>query len=361
MKISIIDPGLINKTGHHADLDYNLALELVARNHELTIYTNEKIENNLALKFNKLGNVSPVLKTFPYGHQKYAGELYYYQYQSYLFAKELKQIPPADLYLFPSLFLEQFNALSILPPSQKIFSAMHLPPSWPEDKSKNLWKLAFQTSNRKNRNTILGIFEPELFLEYEQLMSKSDLSISILPIPFEGIEISEPKKDFKSVAILGHQRKEKNLHLPELIAGLTDIGLQVSINDSSEKLKLLKNSDKIKTYGYVENLAEIISKSDSVLLPYNKEFYRFNGSGVAWQSICSGVPIVAPAGTSISRNMYFEKNGVLFYNDKSEDILNAVMKLKNNYSDISKKSFAAMKSWRTKNSIKLLVDLIDEF
>jgi glycosyltransferase involved in cell wall biosynthesis len=208
----------------------------------------------------------------------------------------------------------------------------------------------------------LGIFEPELLIEYEALLSKPNLPISIFPIPFEGIKVISPRKIMNSVAILGHQRRSKSMHVGDLIKGLVDLDFNVNFNDSSEKIKINNTiADKIKSYGYVEDLSEIITQSDAVILPYDKDFYRYNGSGVAWQSISSGVPLVAPAGTSISRMLSIYNNGVLFYNNSSESILNAVVEMKAKYDSISHHSYEAMIKWRAINSIDNFIELIENF
>lgn len=362
MKIFLIDPGLINNVGHHADIDFKLLKALVDKNHEVTIFSNEKITSDLLIKFEKYAKIIPLHKSFPYTDQQYFGELFHHQVQSHLIANELKQIPPADLYLFPSLFLDQFNALSSLPKSQKIIAAMHLPPSWPRESVKNIWQSAFAKTNRNRENLILGVFEPELYIEYEALLSKPNLPISIFPIPFEGNKAISPRNQMNSVAILGHQRSSKSLHLEDLIKGLIKLDFNIHINDSSEKIKFLNNRiNKIKSYGYVDDLGKIIDLSDAVILPYDKNFYRYNGSGIAWQSISSGVPIVAPAGTSISKMLSTYNNGILFYDTSSESILNAVIDMKSKFNAISNQSYEAMVKWRATNSIEKFIEFVEKF
>lgn len=362
MKIFLIDPGLINNVGHHSDVDFKIVRALVDKNHEVTVFSNEKITADLFSKFEKYAKVIPFHKSFPYANMEYFGEHFHHRVQSHVIESELKRIPTADLYLFPSLFLDQFNALSSLSKSQKIIAAMHLPPSWPKESVKNIWSSAFAKTNRNKENLILGIFEQELLIEYEALLSKPSLPITIFPIPFEGIKAISPRKLMNSVAILGHQRSSKSMHLGDLIKGLTELDFNVNFNDSSEKIKITNNMvDKVKSYGYVEDLGEIIAQSDAVILPYDKNFYRFNGSGIAWQSISSGVPLVAPAGTSISKMLSIYNNGVLFYDNSSKSILNAVVEMRSNFNSISNYSYEAMIKWRVINSLDKFIEIIENF
>ncbi len=360
--ITLIDPGLHGRAGHHFDLIFGLSRALSMRGYSIRVFANERCDRFVMDKLAGHAEVRATLKTNPYMNQRFMGEEFYMRYQSSLVARDLGRIPRSDLFVFPNLFLEQFIALSSVSRKQAVMGVFHLPVNWPVDTLRTMWQRAFRSTPRTDSDTKIGVFERELLLDYESVLQKDGLNISKLPVPFDGYKRTRAPGSLTRVAVLGHQRQYKNESLRELVPAILDAGFELIMQDSSESIKFVdRYDDRLKVVGYVEDLSDLINEADAVILPYEKQWYRLNGSGIAWKAVACGVPMIGPGGTSISGLIRTYANGAVFHGTSARDMVGALQRVAADYRRVAAAAELARVEWSRSNSLERFVDEVEEF
>jgi glycosyltransferase involved in cell wall biosynthesis len=298
--------------GHHFDINLRVANELVLRGHHVHIFANRGFVPPTDLVPVDGLQITPLFGCVPYAKptgllldDQWAGELRHFYQTAHQFTTELKTLGYADLWLMPTLFAYQLMALSHVGIHPPVIAGIHNAPTFPLQQGNMLWRLAFIENSSRTGQTTLGIFETELLLEYESLLSHGFQRIHEWAIPHDGVPTDRVRDCLVTVGILGHQRKSKGLReVPKLVNDLVKRGYRVVLNDSAEKIKVESgNFDKLVVFGRVPHIGTLIQACDVVLLNYDPMYYRFSGSGIAWEALACGVPVLAPIGTTVSRTL----------------------------------------------------------
>ena len=348
MRIHLLDPGYIHPMGHHVEWDLRIAEELVKRGHGVHLFCNIQTTVEAGKAFEKYGSVNPVFQHDPYaipGDEVHELSLFIdvAMVTEYILCK----LPPADLWLWPTMYASDLLACALANPRIPISALLHLEPASKLPRGEVWWEYAFKKANRVDLDLNLCATTLELQQIYSKFKPK--YPIKCAPIPQDGLLASEPKRQMQKIGIFGQQRGEKGAHLIlTLIDKLLEEGFEVVFQDSSGSVKIgeMPNLTKL---GFVENFAEEISKCDFVLLPYNPEDYRVRLSGVAAEALASGVPIAAPAGTPSERLVRETGAGTLFSEYTLESILNAVHDAKVRYAELAEAAFRTSQTWASKH------------
>ena len=365
MHINIIDPGMRTYAGHHCDINARVARELISRGHSVTIYANQSFrpkQKDLDLRIEAIFAANPyALRGIPKGIGRYFRNNKDFDVSAKQFADELAQVEPAGALLFPTLFPYQLyglcRSLKELPP---VFLVMHNAPGWRGPFGEELWRKAFDASMPFARNLHLGVFENELFPEFERLLPAGALKLTRFPIPHDGMP-PRRRTALSTVGILGHQRSTKGLErLQQNVDRITRLGFRVIVQNSQETPleELASGNPAVSHYGYIDELPSLINECDALLLDYDTEMYRRGGSGIAWEAVACGVPLIVPDGTTMSMLVEHYRCGLKFGQDDAEAPFKALQEAKENYDELAGNVLQASEKFRSIHGTKKFVDFL---
>lgn len=354
MKIHLMDPGLAGRAGHHPDLDLGLARWLVAAGHELRVYAHAAVDAQIQRAFETVAPLQPLFRSRPYlnpqRHDPYAGELLVYQGQSRLLVEDLRGLPAADLWLWPTMMAAQLKACAMAQPRTNVVGCVHTPVVSEEYPNGTIWwRDAFLTAQRVGMALRLGAFEPEHRYEYLPLMP--DGNFQVFPWYFEGILSKTPRTALRRIGFFGHQRGEKGGSLiPDLLEALLSRGYHVTVQNSGGGPGMPARRG-LTLLGHVPDLAAEIARCDLVVLPYVPDRYRRKGSGVLMDALASGIPAVAPFDTAPGRWIDRTGAGTHFVRLNTEQVLAAIEQARSRYGAIAQAAHRVSLGWRAQHGL----------
>jgi glycosyltransferase involved in cell wall biosynthesis len=363
MIINIMDPGLKHNKGHHFDIDFRLAKSLLKRGHDVRLYANRALEPTVARQLGALIPVMPLFRDWPYENpwklDAIAGDMLFYTRYGNLIAQDLNDTTAADRWLWPSIFAGDIVACAMAKPGIPITACVHVSTEWNgRDFGRGAlwWRNSLVLARHAGIDLRIGAIEP--MHKYEYLPLTLDEHFPVYPIPHEGSPIPAPKQALRRIGFFGQQRGEKGGALiVKIVAALAAQGYTVVLQDSGGG-KPHFDSDRVEVMGYVDRFSDAIAACDLVVLPYQPDAYRTRGSGVLWEALASGVPVVAPFGTAPGRWIEETGAGTLFVNLTVDGVLRAVAKANESYSVISAAAYAASKSWPRRHGIERFADAL---
>jgi glycosyltransferase involved in cell wall biosynthesis len=364
MQINVLDPALLRIRGHHFDLDAKIIDKLIESGHTVSLYCNKDVQKEVLLRLNTSCDVVPLFRANPYAHPKnfdrYAGELLMYLTQSKILSEDLQKVAYADIWMWPSIFASQINACATVQPSAKISGCIHTPSNTMLDPFGKLWwRHAFLRLQQADTQHILGTIDPEVRLDYAPLASNT--KINIFPHYYEGLQIKEPKKALKKIGFFGHQRGEKGIEfIPDLVNKLASRGFSITLQDSALKYDSKIHSS-VERLGFVEDLSIEIAKCDLIILPYSIDQYKRKASGILFDALASGVPVIVPFDTALGRWIDQTGAGTQFYNNDVASILHALSLAGHNYGSLAKAAYITSQEWRTKYGISRFTNAMLDF
>lgn len=361
-KVNIIDPGMFQYAGHPYDINRRLAIKLMENNCEVTVYSHRSFAKRAA---DSQINICPLFEHSPYmvserqlSPVSNSPSLSVFHFAANAFIRELDNVKPADVNVFPTLFSYQLMAIGLCKKGlSNVFGMLHKSPSHYKPDGKTLWSLAQLGAVNKAKSLTLGVLEPELFLEYEAILT-SGYELEIFPIPHDGTRSEGVKKIMKTIGLLGHQHDRKGLsHIKSTINNLLNMGFNVIVQDSGNSLaKTNYSHPRLKIIGYVESIGDLIQECDVIFLDYDPNIYRFQGSGIAWEAIASGIPIIVPRGTSMSRWVHDYNCGETFCSSSEEIKFRCFKKIKEFYPEYAKACKSASEKYHRYHGTQRLVD-----
>lgn len=353
MKINVIDPGFFGPGGHHFEINRGICEQYISQGHGVCLYTHRSLPVSVENNLRSIVEVKPIFSISPYKKSReidpIAGEFIFFQRQVNQLSKEFQLVRSADVSVFPTLFPAQLVAYSSLHPDSALSGCIHDVPEARGDEGAIYWRYAFIQADKRNVQKRLGVLEPELKYRYQPLLNGLG-QIEELPIPFDGMPIESKKVELKRIGFFGHQRPGKDQLAPMPIATrLAEMGFEIIVQSTTGKNA--GSDPKIRTMGYVENLAEAIAQCDLVIVPYSAEKYRFKGSGILWEALASGVPVLAPYGSAPGR--WIEKSGAggVFLDHSADSIVTAVRLIQEDFGVVSEKAHQFAKIWPEKHGI----------
>jgi glycosyltransferase involved in cell wall biosynthesis len=357
MRISLLDPALVSKAGHHLEWNLKIVDELTSLGHQVEVFADASVHRTVVESFSGRASVSPLFKVFPYINPSaidpIAGELAAFLDGAAALAADLRLIGECDLWLWPSLFAPQLYACSIAAPAARISGCIHIDPGYRTANGRMWWRYAFLVAQSTNLRANIGVTGPLLQREYAPLTATG--RIECFPVAFDGAPTGIRKTGLARIGFFGHQRQKKGATLiPELVPRLLRDGFQVVVHDSGNKVRV-ENAPGLTILGYVPCLAEEIAKCDLVVSPLDPTAYRSMGSGIVWDAIASGVPVIVPSGTAPSLLVEETGAGKLTSAISVDAICDAIIDVQQNYEQISIAALEASRRWHTTQGVKLHV------
>jgi hypothetical protein len=340
-KVYFIDPGLMDKDGHHYTWTENLCIEARHQGCAIKIFTHKTLKKDALDSLSKFGEVVKLFSIHPFIDPKGLGaELNVLFDGGLALSQELNIIPQDAIWIFPSLYKFQLIGICYSNPKCRISGIIaDCIDRYPLMGHAALDYINLKLNHLKIENT-LSIFSLESeFSKHQQTLQASQLKI--LPIPVDTSQKIRKRFELKKIGIFGNwgwklrEQPEKKQTISDTLLSLSD-KYELYVHDISGNWSHLNNKKNINVYnGYIDNFFDLTNMCDLILLPYfNKEF-TYSNSATYNYCLSYGIPYISPSSTFIGREAEKLNIGTTFNNFDQTSILKAVEKCENMYSLIA--------------------------
>jgi glycosyltransferase involved in cell wall biosynthesis len=187
--------------------------------------------------------------------------------------------------------------------------------------------------------------------------------VGVLPLPqFAQAEVtSRVRRRPITVSVLGHQRPDKGYHLMPQVARLLlahepDIRLLIH-NGAPDVMPHVQQE--LRAHAAVESRltlneetagpalwGELLDRSDLILCPYEPSRFVASYSAVATEALAHGIPLVVPAGTSLSRLLAaYGGPGTAFDRYQPASVVDATRQALADFDALAGRAAAAAEQW----------------
>jgi glycosyltransferase involved in cell wall biosynthesis len=199
--------------------------------------------------------------------------------------------------------------------------------------------------------------------------------VHTLPLPHQVTEaVERTPRERITVGVLGHQRADKGYHLvPQITFSLLQLrpDLQVLIHNGAPGYmhmvqdvvrEIAAREPRITVDERIANDAlwdSLMNSCDVVLCPYDAACYTGAYSAIVGEAIARGIPLVAPAVTTLSRTMNeFGGPGETFLGFEVGPIVQATLRVLDDLPAYRAKAAGAALRWRSEMGAARTVDAI---
>lgn len=270
----------------------------------------------------------------------------------------------------PTIFIEFGNAISVA------FGETGL--TWIPDPKQDSMPTLLRYIGLKMRKEDQARFKLATFADkcstaYSKLM---EYPVCTLPLPHRAITDCHSRvgKRIKTVSIIGQQGWNKGYQLvpqlaSQLLAQRDDVRLLIHNNipknmaNDHAMIRVLAEADSRVTvneeFAGPELWSYLLNQSDLLICPYHAPTYSTSYSAVASEAMANAVPLVAPANSTLSDVLEeFGNPGATFSEFNSQSVLDATLKVLNNFNAIAEKASFAARQWETTKGAGKLVDVL---
>ncbi|WP_026606734.1 glycosyltransferase [Methylocapsa acidiphila] len=272
------------------------------------------------------------------------------------FEKDLDALPaevwsPANIIVIPAISQNQIfglircllaRPLNLRP---RVICQLMFPPTWTSFGrnaafGQGLYRKAFRLADRMIGKTLFFTTENDAIGRLYR--DKFGIETKILPIPFgqtrrAAVTVGRPRLGF-----FGYSKSDKGFHLlPEAIEFGQNNGLEadftVQVQHGGWERTTLEAERRLRSMKGVRLIEGILSsdeymaethKIDVMLLPYDPFLFGLRGSGIFTESVASGRPIVASAGTFAAKSIQRgEAEGEVFEPYNARELSGAIARL----------------------------------
>ena len=177
-----------------------------------------------------------------------------------------------------------------------------------------------------------------------------------------------------TLAVVGYQRAVKGYNLvPEIVEKLlvanTDIRFLAhncnpeETRDLQARMRQIAGRDPRLVLDeralQDDQWAEVLDKVDIILCPYTLFQYAACSSGVAFDALANGIPLIMPKGSSLERLVEeFGSGGTVFEVHSVDSIVEAALRAVDHFDDLAAKAFQAAGKWASQRGPKASVDTL---
>jgi glycosyltransferase involved in cell wall biosynthesis len=359
VRICLLDPGLLELAGHHFDLDLRLVRALARRGHEVTVhgFVNPRPALMAAAEAARM-RLYATFRVPPY-YPPPDTAFDVYRAMAHTTAADLANLPPADLWFWPTLMSYQFMAtIEQLRPIRQL-GGVWFSPNFPQHIGALGWSHAIRRVAEIKSRIIVGAYD-ELLCQVYRTFSPG-LPIVSLPCPHDGATKERRPMALRRIGFFGHQRATRGLDLlPQLVSDLLDRGFEVVVQDSGHSVFHQGNNPRLITLPFVPDFPANIARCDVVIWPSRYEAYLQSQSGIVSECIATGVPVILPSGCLPAKIATRFETGVFFHEFSRGAILEAVDTAQQAYPAVAARAQAAATKWHAQNGTDRLVDWIND-
>ena len=330
----------------------------------IDLYVHADVDAAVIEKFKGLATVYPHFRDYAYKigqdtSDQITNEFYTIVTKANLLAEDLKNIPSTqdNIWLWPTLLGYQLFALGMVAPKCQVHACIHFEKYFQFPfLGKSIWHYAFNHVKAAQTNIKIGVTTKELLWQFQKLTT---YPIEVLPVNHGFDADRVQRKKLRKIGFFGHQHKRKGISmLPGLVKSLLISGYEIVIQDSGNVItgEVGAKQDRIALLPYVDDFAKAMSPCDLIVMPYQKESYRFMGSGILWEAVASGIPVVVPAHTTLANIIEETGGGVCFDFETIDSVLDAIDRASKNYDQIAKDAYDSSAVWLQTNGVKKFVE-----
>ncbi|HIJ63691.1 MAG TPA: hypothetical protein HPQ04_13445 [Rhodospirillaceae bacterium] len=230
-----------------------------------------------------------------------------------------------------------------------------------------------QMANAETGSLRLFAAEQWMSVAYSFLLKRPVELFPTPQVPFKTVTNRVGRRPI-TLAVLGYQRAVKGYSLvPDivemLLAANADIrflahnsnpvetgDLQARMRQIAERNPRLTLDERVLQD---DQWAEVLERVDIILCPYNLFQYAACCSGVAFDALANGIPLVMPKGSSLERLVEeFGSGGTVFEAHAVDSIVEAALRAVAGFDDMAAKSFQAAGKWAQQRGPKASVDTL---
>ncbi len=396
MRVIYTDPGLRNNLGHHANSCRAITTELKRRGVPFVVLGFKDLTPELREELPAI----PFFRAFTYWQtdgDPIAGWLNCFDSSARMTTEDLNRISgllPSDIIYFNSAQPAQFMALVRWVKTMELASRPHIvlefgtdpgldvrpgdngslvltPRDYRADPRAMFYRhTASLLSDDDLKRFHLSTFDAMSSTIYAGLLSRP---VGVLPLPqFSGAAVrSRAGKRPITVGVLGQQRPDKGYnHMPEaarrLLAAAPEINLLVhngapaDMAQTQAALRELAATEPrlelVEQTAGPELWRALMDRSDLILCPYDPARFFASYSAVATEALASGIPLVVPAGTSLSRLVTaYGSPGIMFESYTPAGIAAATCAALADFDALATRAVAAAAAWDAAMGVRHMV------
>ena len=273
-------------------------------------------------------------------------------------AEDLADLPPADLWFWPTLSAYQLAAACAACAAGRvpqIGGAWWLPP-FQHQAGVSVWAESARRIGREHLPIKVGFYDEELCRRASSF--SEGLALECLPCPHDGADGVRDRSRVRRIGFFGHQRPARGRDLlRELVPILSAKGFEVVVQDSGGGDRY---GEKALVLPFVEDFAAELARCDAVIWPSLPEAYACSFSGVVSECIASGVPVIMPSGC-VPADMAARFDCVHYFHEHScGGVMEALERLTGDLAATLARCEAARRAWHACNGTDRLATRIEE-
>ena len=358
-RISVADPAMSKLTGHNRELNLLRAAEYVTSGYQVDIYANKQYPL-LEIDQDLDGvRIIPHFSTSPYFFNKVEQDALgadgYLNVQARSFADELQLIDDDCPLLLPSAYPYLICGAAFADWKHPVHGVIHRKPDFLNHRPSEHWRVAFKMAQSLKKPLGVHVLEPPLQGLYAKY-AEGGVRIRLAPYPLRPYVKTSIKKQNNCIAMLGGLRPEQGLeHVPAVVNSLVASGFHVLVQDPANRLNSAPHPA-VKIFGFVEDFRMPMQTCSALLLDYDPAAYATSTSGVAWEALATGTPVLYSRGTASAATFEKYNCGIAFNYGSIDQITEAVVRLHRSYPKHLELAEAAAKKIRLIHSVERFVD-----
>lgn len=358
-RIAVADPAMSTLTGHNRELNLVRAAEYVSRGYQVDIYANKQYP--LISTDQRLDGIRiiPHFTASPYhldkAEQESLGADGYLEAKAQSFAKELQLIGDQCPLLLPSIYPYLICGVVLSKWEYPVHGVIHRQPDYLNYGPSAHWRHAFEMSLSLAKPLGVHVLEQVLQGLYAKY-ADGKVRIRLAPNPLRPVAKTSIVRKEKCIALLGGLRGEQGLkHVPAVVNSLVAHGFNLLIQDADKKLEVAPHPA-IKIIGFVEDFRKELQSCSALLLNYDPASYATSTSGVAWEALASGTPVLYSRGTASADTFHKYNCGIAFDYGSVSQITASAVQLQASYSKHLSLARAAAKKVQLVHNVGRFVD-----
>jgi hypothetical protein len=365
MKINLLDPGLIEVGGHHHDWDTRIANFLIGLGHEVSVYAHARALPDALLGFESAVRIERLFVVDPYAIlselDPSCGDIQRQLFRTKMVLSDLKRVERADLWLWPTAFAYQLRGCAAVDTDVQISACLHTPPAddlaLPFAETGVWWRMAAKSLRATGRRILtIGTIEADGLTSFQPFIG--ELEPIHVPMPIDGTP--SRRAELKTIGFLGEHRDEQGRHLVgELIDCCLKAGFKVYTQTDRIVPAVLRHHSGLTLLGYDGDFPSKVERCDLIVAPYRWDKYNSGrGSGVIWHAIASGIPCVAPSGSTPGRALARIGSASAFSGLSVASVFDAILHAQKAYPVLTEAAFRGAQEYRQQNGIARFVDVM---
>lgn len=345
MRLAIADPGLATPIGHHFDHAVLLCRALVRSGVEVDVHGFVQPMDGVAQALARAGaSYVPAFPVYAYAKPATADSDEAWRLHAGSALAALPSLEKYDAVFWPTTTPAQAIAIAERPPLARTVLGLdgHFRRSGPHGAA-IIGVAAAQMA---------GLGAPVQFGAYDLRIAQISGPLlhpflpGRLPAAVDGPPLLRRRSGLRRIGFMGSQRAERGVDaIPLLAQALLAHGFEVTIQDARGQAGVGLSHPRLQVLGYAPDFAAAIDDCDAILWHGESARYRDRPSGVVWQAIACGVPIIMPSQGVPAQIALAKGSAIFFHRMTVDDAAAAAVALRARYSAAEELAHARALAW----------------